>query len=75
MTQEEKLAQVYVKKIRKTCYECGVEESVTYKAKGDMDKVYRKSDLRLARLLRNYERKLLNLKEHQLLDSHKITCS
>ena len=73
----EKLAEIYVKKIRKVCAECEIEEAEASRNKLDMDKAYQKSQIRIERTLNNYffkRRKILNNRKKktdtEILETH-----
>ena len=75
----EKLAEIYVKKIRKVCAECEIEEAEASRNKLDMDKAYQKSQIRIERTLNNYFFKRRNILEsykktpdEDLLETHNV---
>ena len=75
----EKLAEIYVKKIRNVCSECAKEEKEAYKNKLDMDRAYQKSQIRIERTLNNYFFKRRNILEsykktpdEELLETHNV---
>ena len=76
----EKLAEIYVKKIRNVCSECAEEEKEAYKNKLDMDKVYQKNQIRIERVLLNYffkRQTILNNRKKktdtEILETHNVT--
>ena len=76
----EKLAEIYVKKIRKVCAECEIEEKEAYKNKLDMDKAYQKNQIRIERVLLNYffkRQTILNNRKKktdtEILETHNVT--